>query len=128
MNVFVFVFLSEMRFSLSLVRSTIFSPRTRSSRSNLVEKHGRPQSRTRKGHTVYKGKPSPAAVLTTPLLVVSQLEAIKCKPQRDEITDKLLIDLHSSFGAVCTNLALRIPEPSVKEITATLKEFEAMKP
>src|ERR1700683_1144889 len=58
------------------------------------------------------------------LTVVCQLESIKRKPQLDEITDKLLIDLHSSFAAVRTNLSLRTPEPSVKEITATLKEFE----
>jgi hypothetical protein len=38
--------------------------------------------------------------------------------------DKLLIGLHSLFAAVRTNLALHIPEPSIKEITAALKEFE----
>jgi hypothetical protein len=58
------------------------------------------------------------------LSVVCQLESIKCKPQKDEITDKLLIGLHSSFAAVHTNLALCIPEPSIKEIAAALKEFE----
>jgi hypothetical protein len=58
------------------------------------------------------------------LTVVRQLESIKRKPQKDEITDKLLIGLHSSFAAVHTNLSLHTPEPSVKEITATLKEFE----
>jgi hypothetical protein len=58
------------------------------------------------------------------LTVVHQLESIKCKPQKDEITDKLLIGLHSSFAAVCTNLSLHMAEPSVKEITTTLKEFE----
>ena len=58
------------------------------------------------------------------LTVVHQLESIKCKPQKDEIMDKLLISLHSSFAAVRTNLSLCTPEPSVKEITATLKEFE----
>ena len=58
------------------------------------------------------------------LTVVRQLESINRKPQKDEITDKLLIGLHSSFAAVRTNLSLRTPEPSVKEITAALKEFE----
>jgi len=58
------------------------------------------------------------------LTVVHQLESIKCKPQKDEIMDKLLISLHSSFAAVRTNLSLCTPEPSVKEITAALKEFE----
>jgi hypothetical protein len=58
------------------------------------------------------------------LSVVRQLESIKRKPQTDEITDKLLIGLNSSFSAVRTNLSLRVPEPSVKEITAALKEFE----
>ena len=58
------------------------------------------------------------------LTVVRQLESIKRKPQKDETTDKLLIGLHSSFAAIHTNLALRMPEPSIKEITAALKEFE----
>jgi hypothetical protein len=58
------------------------------------------------------------------LSVVWQLESIKHKPQTDEITDKLLIGLNSSFSAVCTNLLLCVPEPSIKEITAMLKEFE----
>ena len=58
------------------------------------------------------------------LTVVSQLESIKRKPQKDKIMDKLLISLHSSFAAVRTNLSLRTPEPSVKEITAALKEFK----
>jgi len=35
-----------------------------------------------------------------------------------------LIGLHSSFAAICTNLSLCTPEPSIKEITAALKEFE----
>jgi hypothetical protein len=47
------------------------------------------------------------------LAVVCQLEAISHKPQNDEITDKLLIGLHSSFAAVRTNLSLRTPEPSI---------------
>jgi hypothetical protein len=58
------------------------------------------------------------------LTVVRQLESIKRKPKNDEITDKLLIGLHSSFAAVRTNLSLRTPEPSIKDITAALKEFE----
>ena len=58
------------------------------------------------------------------LTVVRQLESIKRKPQKDETTDKLLIGLHSSFAAVRTNLTLHTPEPSIKEITAALKEFE----
>jgi len=58
------------------------------------------------------------------LTVVRQLESIKRKPQIDEITDKLLIGLDPSFTAVRTNLALHNPEPSIKEITAALKEFE----
>ena len=58
------------------------------------------------------------------LTVVHQLKSIKRKPQKDEIMDKLLISLHSSFAVVRTNLSLRTPEPSVKEITATLKEFK----
>ena len=58
------------------------------------------------------------------LTVVCQLESIKHKPQKDEIIDKLLIGLHSSFAALCTNLSLRTPEPSIKEITATLKELK----
>ena len=58
------------------------------------------------------------------LTVVCQLESIKRKPQKDEITDKLLISLHSLFAAVCMNLSLCMPEPSVKEITTALKEFE----
>jgi hypothetical protein len=58
------------------------------------------------------------------LTVVRQLESIKRKPKNDEITDKLLIGLHSLFAAVRTNLSLRTPEPSIKEITAALKEFE----
>ena len=58
------------------------------------------------------------------LAVVRQLESIKRKPQVDEITDKLLIGLDPSFAPVRTNLALRNPEPSIKEITAALKEFE----
>src|SRR5882762_320406 len=58
------------------------------------------------------------------LSVVRQLKSIKRKPQNDEITDKLLIDLHSSFAAVRMNLSLCTPEPSIKEITATLKDFE----
>jgi hypothetical protein len=58
------------------------------------------------------------------LIVVCQLEYIKHKPQMDGITDKLLISLHSSFAAVCINLSLRMPEPFIKEITTTLKEFE----
>jgi hypothetical protein len=58
------------------------------------------------------------------LTVICQLESIKCKPQKDEITDKLLIGLHSSFAAVRTNLSLCMPEPSIKEITTALKEFE----
>jgi hypothetical protein len=43
---------------------------------------------------------------------------------KDEITDKPLIGLHSLFATICTNLALHMPKPSIKEITATLKEFE----
>jgi len=65
------------------------------------------------------------------LTVVRQLESINCKPTKDEITDKLLIGLHSSFAAVRNNLSLRKPKLSVKEITATLKEFkdnETMQP
>ena len=58
------------------------------------------------------------------LTVVRQLESIKRKPQKDETTDKLLIGLHSSFAAIHTKLALHMPEPSIKEITAALKEFE----
>ena len=58
------------------------------------------------------------------LTVVRQLESIKRKPQTDEITDKLLIGLNSLFSAVRTNLSLRVSEPSIKEITAALKEFE----
>ena len=58
------------------------------------------------------------------LTVVHQLESIKHKPQKDENTDKLLIGLHSSLTAVHTNLSLCMPEPSIKEITVTLKEFE----
>jgi hypothetical protein len=58
------------------------------------------------------------------LTVVHQLKSINCKPTKDEITDKLLIGLHSSFSAIHTNLSLHTPEPSIKEITAALKEFE----
>jgi hypothetical protein len=58
------------------------------------------------------------------LTVVCQLESIKHKPQKDEITDKLLIGLHSSFAAVRTNLSLCTPEPFLKKITTVLKEFE----
>ncbi len=58
------------------------------------------------------------------LTVICQLESINCKPTKDEITDKLSIGLHSSFAAICTNLSFRTPEPSIKEITAALKEFE----
>jgi hypothetical protein len=58
------------------------------------------------------------------LTIVCQLESIKCKPQVDEITNKLLIRLNPSFAAVHTNLALHNPEPSIKKITAALKEFE----
>jgi hypothetical protein len=58
------------------------------------------------------------------LSVVRQLKSIKCKPQNNEITDKLLIGLHLSFAAVCTKISLHTPEPSIKEITATLKDFE----
>jgi hypothetical protein len=39
------------------------------------------------------------------LTVVCQLESINCKPTKDEITDKLLIGLHSSFATVRTNLS-----------------------
>jgi hypothetical protein len=71
---------------------------------------------------------NPAAGVTTFInnvhTVVRQLESINCKPNNNEITDKLLIGLHSSFAAVCTNLLLHTPEPSIKEITAALKEFE----
>lgn len=56
--------------------------------------------------------------------LVHQLEAINHKPSKDEISDKLLIGLHSSFSAVRTALALRSPEPSVKDIIAALKQFE----
>jgi len=35
-----------------------------------------------------------------------------------------LIDLHSSFAVVHTNLSLCMPEPPIKEITTALKEFE----
>ena len=35
-----------------------------------------------------------------------------------------MIGLDPSFAVVCTNLALHNPEPSIKEITAALKEFE----
>ena len=55
---------------------------------------------------------------------VHQLKAIKRKPQNDEITDKLLISLHSSFAAIHTNLSLCTPKPSIKEITTALREFE----
>jgi hypothetical protein len=58
------------------------------------------------------------------LTVVRQLESIKRKPMKDEITDKLLIGLHSSFAVVRTNLSLRTPKPSINEISAALKEFE----
>jgi hypothetical protein len=58
------------------------------------------------------------------LTVVHQLESIKCKPQVNEITNKLLIGLDPSFAAICANLALCNPKPSIKEITAALKEFE----
>jgi hypothetical protein len=58
------------------------------------------------------------------LTVVRWLESINCKPTKDEIMDKLLISLHSSFAAVHTNFSLHTPEPSVKEITAALKEFK----
>ncbi|KAF7979225.1 hypothetical protein HWV62_43182 [Athelia sp. TMB] len=40
------------------------------------------------------------------------------------VPDKLLIGLDSSFSAVRTALALRSPEPSVKDIIAALKQFE----
>jgi len=58
------------------------------------------------------------------LAVVRQLKAISCKLQNNKITDKLLIGLHSSFAAICTNLSLRTPEPSIKEITAALKRIQ----
>jgi len=58
------------------------------------------------------------------LTVVCQLKSINGKPTKDQITDKLLIGLHSSFTAVHTNIFLHTPEPSIKEITATLKEFK----
>jgi hypothetical protein len=58
------------------------------------------------------------------LTVVHQLKSINHKLTKEEITDKLLIGLHSSFAAVHTNLLLCTPEPSIKEITAALKEFE----
>jgi hypothetical protein len=61
------------------------------------------------------------------LTIVHQLESIKRKPQVDEITNKLLIGLNPSFAAICTNLALCNPKPSIKEITAALKEFEENK-
>jgi hypothetical protein len=61
------------------------------------------------------------------LTVVCQLESINYKPTMDEITDKLLINLHSSFAAVCTNLLLCMPEPSIKEITTALKELKTTK-
>lgn len=56
--------------------------------------------------------------------IVRQLEAINHKPSKDEITDKLLMGLHSSFSAVRTTLALRSPEPSIKDIITALKQFE----
>ncbi|KZP24160.1 hypothetical protein FIBSPDRAFT_889113 [Athelia psychrophila] len=56
--------------------------------------------------------------------IVRQLEAINHKPSKGEITDKLLMGLHSSFSAVRTTLALRSPEPSIKDIITALKQFE----
>jgi hypothetical protein len=58
------------------------------------------------------------------LTIVCQLKSIKCKPMKDEIMDKLLIGLHSSFATICINLTLCSPEPSIKEITTALKEFK----
>ena len=55
------------------------------------------------------------------LTVVCQFESIKRKLQKDEITAKLLIGLHSSFAAIHTNLVLCTPEPSIKEITTALQ-------
>ena len=48
------------------------------------------------------------------LAIVQQLESIKHKHKNDEITNKLLISLHSLFATVCTNLSLHTPEPSIK--------------
>ena len=61
------------------------------------------------------------------LTVICQLESLNHKPQTDEVTNKLFISLHSSFVAVDTNLLLCTPEPFIKAITATLKEFEGNK-
>jgi len=58
------------------------------------------------------------------LTVVCQLKSINGKPTKDQIMGKLLIGLHSSFTAVHINIFLHTPEPSIKEITATLKEFK----
>ena len=68
-------------------------------------------------------EPSPAFLLALSRSCCWR-QSIKWKPQVDEITDKLLISLDPSFAAVHTNLTLCIPEPSVKEITAALKESE----
>jgi hypothetical protein len=56
--------------------------------------------------------------------VVRQLDAIGRKPLDDEIADRLLIGLDSSFTAVRTHLALRVPAPNIKQIIAALKEYE----
>ena len=41
--------------------------------------------------------------------------------------DTLLISLHSSFAAVCTNLSFCTPKPTIKEITSALKKFDDTK-
>lgn len=71
---------------------------------------------------------SVTAFISAVLSITRQLEAIKHKPAKDEITDKLLIGLDPSFSAIRTTLSLRKPEPTLGEITAALKEFELNEP
>ncbi|THH14841.1 hypothetical protein EUX98_g9554 [Antrodiella citrinella] len=56
--------------------------------------------------------------------IVRRLKDIGHKPADDEITDKLLIGLHSSFASIRTTLANRTPSPSVTDITTALQDFE----
>ena len=58
--------------------------------------------------------------LSDVLSIVRQLEAINRKPTEEEICDKILIGLDTSFSAVRTSLAVRQPSPSLKEIMAAV--------
>ena len=59
------------------------------------------------------------------VFITRQLEAYGHRPASGEVTDKLLIALHSSLSAIRTILFLQDPSPDIATITTTLQEHES---